>query len=158
MTCSNRTPAAVQAVGRTWINTPVKHRQQNKGVAVDCIHLIIGVGVEADVLDRPDPSYSPLLDYGRLPNPKRLIAGLEEHMLRLGDDEWGPADVVALGWSKRELPMHVALLAQFRTRTTMIQAYPYLRIDGEPRVREITYSADWPARAHSYWRFPRLVV
>jgi hypothetical protein len=161
-TCSNspapRSPALVQAVARSWIDTPLLHRQALKGVAVDCLHLMIETGVEADVLDRPSPDYSPLYDYGRLPNPNRLIAGLEAHMLPLRKDGWGPGDVVALSWGARDLPMHVAIMAEFRGRMTMIHAYPLLKIAGKRRVREMTYAADWPDRACSFWRYPRLVV
>ena len=158
MTSSSRSREAVQAVARTWIDTPVSHRQALKGVAVDCLHLMIETGVEADVLDRPSADYSPLYEYGRLPNPKRLIAGLEAHLLPLRKDEWGSGDVVALSWGARDLPMHVAIMAEFKGRPTLIHAYPLLRIKGKPRVREMTFGADWPERACSFWRYPRLVV
>ncbi len=152
-------------MARTWLDVEVKHRQRTREGGVDCINLVIEVGVEADVLDRPPPG-SPgdelLKDYGRLPNPKRLIAGLEAHMLQLHKDDVGPGDVVALSWGARDIPMHTAIFAEYKGRTTMILAYPLLRLEigdrTRPRVREFTYGSDWPDRACSWWRYPRLAV
>lgn len=94
---------------RKWIGTPYHHQQRLKGVGVDCVGLVIGVGLECDIL----PSYSedlfkPFSGYSRTPNPNKIIKALNLFMKPIDKNEACAGDV---GWIayRDSLPMHLAI-------------------------------------------------
>lgn len=149
------TPQAVSAEARTWIGTRVFHRNipPLKGAGVDCLGLILAVGFETGALARFD--WADVPEYGRLPNPKRLIEGCERYLVAIEPDQVGEGDVIALSWGiSRDLPMHLAIRTEYRGRDMIVHAHAKAI---PPRVVEHGYSAEWPLRFCSAWRYPELV-
>lgn len=147
------TPAVVIAEARTWLDVPVFHRGRTRAGGVDCLGLVICVGVAAGAVDAPDDPE--LEDYGRLPNPKRLVAGLDRRLVPIDKAEAGPADVLAFSWGLDGAPMHLAIMAEHRGRATIIHAFPLIV---PQRVVEMSFAADWPPRLCAAWRYPRVTV
>jgi cell wall-associated NlpC family hydrolase len=144
----------VAAEARSWCGTPVAHLGRTKGVGVDCLGLVALVGVAAGVLEGADFLAAYGGYYGRLPNPARLVEGLNTFLVRIADGERRSGDVGAFAWGARELPMHLAILAERKGRATLIHAHARAT---PPRVVEHGYAADWPARCCGWWRYPGLV-
>ena len=144
------TRAAVVAEARTWRDVPVRHMGRNREAGVDCLGLalLVGIGSGALVASIDEPDY-----YGRLPNPRRLVEGLARYMLPIALDQVGDGDVLALSWGLAGAPMHLAIRATWRERPTIIHGLALVR---PPRVVEMGYAAEWPDRACSAWRYPRL--
>jgi len=150
----------VVAEARRWINTPVKKYGRVLGRGVDCIGLGEEVGKATGAMDDPHWLDGPWAKYGSMPNPRHLLAALNTYLIRIGDDEWGDGDVAALAWVDARngvlLPMHMAIMSSdLFGRPNMIHAHARIR---RKRVVEHGYTAEWPRRAHSFYRYPKLVV
>lgn len=147
---------SVIAEARSWIGTPCKHLGRAKGVGVDCLGLIEGVGLAAGVLEAADFLADYGGYYGRLPNPKRLVAGLERHLARIDPRERRSSDILLLAWGDDAQPMHLAILAYLSGRETMIHAHGRAK---PPRVVEHGLVGEWarPGRCHGVFRYPGLV-
>lgn len=139
---------------RSLVGAPVIHRGRTRAGGVDCLGLIILSGVSAGVLDPPDEVNWPYAEYGRLPNPRRLVETLNHFLTPIDLKDAGPADVISISWGARDLPMHLAIRAEFEQRASMIHAYAVLR---PPRVVEISYAGDWVERTCGAWRYPGLI-
>jgi cell wall-associated NlpC family hydrolase len=64
----------VTAAARRWVGTPKHHHGARRGVACDCLGLIVGVGREFGLLDRNARGYSPN------PDEATVIAECEWHL------------------------------------------------------------------------------
>lgn len=149
--------AAVVAEARSWIGTPVKHQGRRKGVGADCLGLIEQVGLATGALPALPADYDGLVGgyYGRLPNPRRLVGGLDRFLAPVGlEDERRSSDVLLLSWGVGQLPMHLAILADHAGRPTMIHAHAKLK--PVARVVEHGFAAEWPLRLRGVYRFPAL--
>lgn len=142
---------AIIAEARAWLDAPVFHRGRSRVGGVDCLGLVIGVGVGSGALVEPGSIDVP--DYGQLPNPTRLVAGLARFMLAIDLADAGDGDVLAISWGARALPMHLAIRATYQGRATIIHAFPKAR---PARVVEMSFAGDWIERTCSAWRFPGL--
>lgn len=122
---------------RGWLGTPYRHQGRLKGLAVDCLGLVTEVGrsIGAGTYDR--------LDYGRLPNPRRMLAELRDHLEVIAVCDACPGDVLHISW--REHPMHLAI----RTPDGMIHAYAQV---GE--VVEHPIDVEWRGRIRFAYRYP----
>lgn len=133
------TREAIVAEARRWLGTPYRHKGRILGRAADCAAPIIctawALGFE----------YEEQLDYGRVPNPRRMIDELERNMIRVPVSEATDADVLHMSWKLR--PHHLAL----RTPVGILHAYNMI---DPPRVVEHTLSPDWAARIRGAYRFP----
>lgn len=147
------TRAEIVAEARTWIDAPMHHRGRSRKGGVDCLGLVIGAGVGSGGMRDPDEANWRYRDYGRLPHPGRLVETLDHFLIRIDKADAGPADVLALSWGARDLPMHLAIVGEFQGRLTIIHAYPHVR---PPRVIETTYAGDWVDRTCGAWRYPEL--
>lgn len=145
----------VVAEARSWVGTPYVHQHRTKGHAVDCVGLVIGVGLAAGVLPTWTPeAWAPHQSYGRAANPAHMSRAIEEFLLPLypADAAAAPDGTIAFMAWRRDLPMHVAILASMPDgRRTMIHAYPQAR-----RVVEHGFAAEWPDRVVSLWTYPGL--
>ena len=151
---------------RSWIGTPFRHQAKVKGHGVDCAQLIIGVGEACNELAMDDQVWRRFRGYGRLPNPRHMLDAMNTFMcnIDLGDHaptDWPllaaagyvwPGDVVWLSW-REDLPMHCAILGWAGERPTIIHALYDIG-----KCVEHGYVAEWPERAHSWWRFPGLAA
>lgn len=141
------------AAARSWMGTPYVHQHRTKGQAVDCVGLIIGAGLEADVLPTWSPEdWAPHSAYGRAPNPEHMSRAIRQFLSPLDLDraEAAPDSAVAfMGW-RDHLPMHLAIMATAPDgRRTMIHAFAHIG-----RVVEHGFDGEWPSRVVSWWRYP----
>lgn len=149
----NTEAEAVVAAARGWIGTPYVHQHRTRGVAVDCVGLVIGVGLEVGVLPTwSEEAWEPHRGYGRAPNPEHMGRAIRQFLepLDLPIDVAAPDGSIAfLGW-RRHLPMHLAILATAPDgRRMMIHAFEHIG-----RVVEHGFDAEWPGRVVSWWRYP----
>jgi len=71
--------ADVVAEARTWVGTPYQHQQRTRGLAVDCIGLVIGVARNLQLV----PVAFDVGGYARTPDGSTLMALASAHMRRL---------------------------------------------------------------------------
>ena len=103
------TRAQVVQTARSWIDTPYHHQARLKGVGVDCVGLVIGVGRELGMC-APDFDVEP---YARTPDGSSLMhqaGGLMRRLPRATELQPGMVIVVALGGE----PQHLGILAEYR--------------------------------------------
>lgn len=148
--------AAIVTAARGWISTPYVHQHRARGQAVDCVGLVIGVGLEAGVLDTwTEEAWEPHRNYGRAPNPEHMGRAIRQFLAPLDLDpaEAAPDGSVAfMGW-RDHLPMHLAIMATAPDgRRTMIHAFAHIG-----RVVEHGFDAEWPGRVISWWSYPGIL-
>lgn len=134
---------------RRWLGTPYQHQAVLRGVGVDCVGLIRGVGKALELWPVDDgAAWRRFAGYGRLPNPARMLEGMRE-FLRPLDGGPEPGAIAWLQW-RADLPMHLAIFGQdARGGLTLIHSY-----SEAGGVVEHALSPDWLARVHSVWRYP----
>ena len=157
---------AILAEARTWVGTPHIHQACEKGVGVDCAMLIRACGEACGVMKVADADMARFANYSRRPNPRRMTAALGTFLVSIESHQATLADVMYLDWNiNRNMPMHVAILAELgpagRKRPTMIHALarPGRFVDTKQpvgRVVEHGFTAEWPGRVVSWWRYPGL--
>lgn len=136
---------------RAWVGTPYRDKQRARGLGADCVGLIIGVGLETGLLPWDESVWSEFAGYSRTPNPRKMGRAIE-HFLRpiMVPPLEAPRDgsIAWMGW-RAELPMHLGIVATLGGRRTLIHAYQNVG-----RVVEHGFSAEWPGRVMSWWRYP----
>lgn len=143
--------AAVVAEARTWVKTPYEHQGRLKTRRVDCVGLIIGTGTELGLLDIDSASWKRFAGYARTPNPRMMGEAMAQWLvpLDLKRDEEAPDGCVGwFGW-RADMPMHLAIMATFEGRRTMIHAFGHVGA-----CVEHGFVAEWPGRVVSWWSFP----
>lgn len=142
---------AIVTAARSWVGTPFMHQQSLKGVGVDCVGVILGVGRELGLLEISPQEWAPFAAYTRQPNPARM----RKAMRRFLREDPTPADQLpglgSIGWFgwRAELPMHLAIVAEFEGRPTMIHAFEHMGKCVENTIDEI-----WRSRVDSWWQYP----
>lgn len=137
------------AEARKWVETPYLHQHAILGFGADCLAVVREPGIACDVLTWDEDLFEPFRAYGEQPNPRNVIGMLESFFVPV-EGEPLLADIVCLQW-RPNMPMHLALLSQFKSRRTLIHAW---RQHG--KVVEHGFAAEWPGMAHSWWRYPGL--
>lgn len=130
------TRAEILVEAREWIGTPFHHQGRIKGVGVDCVGLIYGVGQKFGLID------SDYTEYGREPHKNTLE---REAVLRvdwLGDIEPQPADILLMRFLRE--PQHVAIF----TGRNIIHAY-----SGIGKVVEHILDDKWRKRVVGVYGF-----
>ena len=145
----------VVAEARRWIGTPYVHQHRDLGFAVDCVGLVIGVGLGAGVLPTWSPeAWEPHQSYGQAPNPQHMGKAIAEFLNpidRYAGEAPPDGSVAFIGW-RSHLPMHLAIMATAADgRRTMIHAYSHVG-----KVVEHGFAAEWPDRVVSWWAYPGL--
>jgi NlpC/P60 family putative phage cell wall peptidase len=112
------------AEARSWIGTPYQHQGRLKGIACDCIGLVICTA-QALGLTRENP-----IDYGKRPDG-RLRFSLEQHVEPIPTSEAQAADILLFQWNA--VPLHVAIMTDGEH---MIHAYLPNRKVVESRIDE----------------------
>lgn len=101
------TRAEVVSEARSWIGTPWVHQHRTKGVAVDCVGLVIGVaralGIVAKDFD--------INGYSRAPDGT-LLARCSEVMRQVPRDAMRAGDVLVVATESD--PCHMGILADYR--------------------------------------------
>jgi cell wall-associated NlpC family hydrolase len=144
---------------RTWVGTPYHHQAQLKGVGVDCVGLILGVGKEAGFMGPDvDDRFAEFDGYSRVPNPRKMLKGMELFLDR-APFAWKPNTPPppgSIGWFqwRDDLPMHLAVIGETEDgRVTMIHAYSLA-----DRAVEHTLDDTWAQRINSVWVFRGSIV
>jgi len=135
---------------RRWLGTPYHHQAVVRGVGVDCVGLIRGVGHATGALPEDAEAWERFAGYSRIPNPRRMGEGMRQFLRPL---EFPPqcGDIAWLQW-RPDLPMHLAILASdCRGDSTLIHSY-----SEAGGVVEHGLSPEWLARVKSWWRYPML--
>ena len=143
----------VIAEARRWIGSPYVHQHRQRGHAVDCVGLVIGVGLAAEVLPTWTPeAWAPHASYGRAPNPAHMQKAIAKFLTPLDLDPMVAApdgSIAFMGW-REDLPMHLAIMSTAPDgRRTMIHAYAHVGA-----VVEHGFSEEWPGRVISWWSYP----
>lgn len=135
---------------RRWLRTPYHHQAVVRGVGVDCVGLIRGVGHATGALPEDKEAWARFGGYSRIPNPRRMGEGMRQ-FLRLVEGTPQPGDIAWLEW-RDDLPMHLAILASdTRGGATLIHSY-----SDAGGVVEHGLTPEWLARVKSWWRYPNL--
>jgi cell wall-associated NlpC family hydrolase len=147
-------PAAAEEIvreARSWVGTPYRHQGKVRGRAVDCVGLILGVGHALALLDISREEWATFAGYTRTPNPRKMGEAMELFLERLELEPGEEPPAGAIGWFgwRDELPMHLAIIARFEGRATMIHAYSHAE-----RCVEHGFVAEWPERVVSWWAYP----
>lgn len=136
----------IYAAAKTWIGTPFHHQGRVKGVGVDCLGLLVGVARELDLRDahgRPLADFD-ALDYGHMPDEKRLWRGLNECLnrekIRITNDELRPSQAIGL-FRIDGTARHLGIIGRQEGHFTLIHAYAPARKVVEHRLDEV-----WRAR------------
>jgi cell wall-associated NlpC family hydrolase len=93
---------------RTWIDTPFHHQARIKGVGVDCVGLVLGVGKKFGLFDKDFD----VRGYAKVPDGRSLMGIAETVMRRITYEEMQPGDVIMLRFSRD--PQHVGIIGNYR--------------------------------------------
>lgn len=146
-------PELIIAEARSWVGTPYHHQAVVKRVGVDCVGLILGVGMAVGLMPADTMvrfSQAGLGGYSRTPNPNRMRKGMELFLQPLPLSAGADPSPGMIGWFewRQELPMHLGIVAEFEGRLTMIHAFSIAR-----RCVENTLDEEWRSRVNSWWAF-----
>lgn len=130
----------VLAEARTWLGTPFRHQGRVKGVGVDCLGLVVGVGRSLG-LSQADGT-----GYPRQPDGRALLSGLDAAYVPLPLGQQRAGDILVL--RIRREPQHLALVTE---RGGMIHVHAAVG-----RVVETGLDAGWAARLVAAYRYPGL--
>lgn len=158
--------AEIVAAARELVGVKLFHQGRTAAGGVDCLGVILVAGEASGAL----PGGLVIPDYGRLPNPHRLVANMDAAAIRLVDHdalsfepktpparqaqgEYDDGDILGMSWGLRGAPMHLGIATTFQGRRMIVQANPGLQ-----RVTEAGFAGAWSGAFCVAWRFPNLVV
>lgn len=115
---------------RTWIGTPYVDKGRKKGVAGDCLAILIGPGHELDITQFDTNQYT------RRPKPKLLLEMADKQMIRQNRTRANLkfGDIVLMKFRKR--PMHFGILADSETPFSLIHSSAEIGFCCEHRLDE----------------------
>jgi len=142
--------AAIVTEARRWMGTPYHHQAALRGVGVDCVGLIRGVGFACGVLPPLHEEWKRFNAYGRLPSPRRMAEGMRTFLVPIEDGWQLPGDIAWIQW-REDMPMHLAILADGERGPTIIHSLSHAK-----RVVEHSLTLEWVDRVSSWWRYPGL--
>lgn len=110
----------------TWTDTPYAHQGRLRGVACDCIGLVIGTarGLGLEIPEIPA--------YGRRPDGS-LLGALDANLVPIPLDQAQGGDIVLFAWAS--VPVHVGILTD---ADTVLHAYLPNRRVVQMRIDEKT--------------------
>lgn len=103
--------ASVVAEALEWLGTPYRHQGSRKGVACDCLGLVLGVWREiyGHELEQPGP-YAP--DWAEATQQERLLDGLRRHLLEKPVAAMAAGDLIVFRWRPHLPAKHAAILTE----------------------------------------------
>lgn len=103
--------ASVVAEALEWVGTPYRHQGSRKGVACDCLGLLLGVWRETygNELDRPGP-YAP--DWAEATDQGCLLDGLRKYMREKPVASMAAGDLIVFRWRPHLPAKHAAILTE----------------------------------------------
>lgn len=137
---------AIVEEARGWEGTPYMHQQRTRGRGVDCVGLILGVGLALEVMTFSAAAWRPFARYGRLPNPDRFMRGVEAFLAPGAGLLHG--SVVVMQW-REDMPMHLGIIEETGAGWYLIHAFEH-----RSRCVRHVLDRDWAKRVHSHWLYP----
>lgn len=134
---------------RTWLGTKWSHQASLKGVATDCIGLIVGVGRALGLLGEFDQHAPEFRGYGMTPKPLMLLAAADRFLDRIQVTQVRPGDIYVMRFQRD--PTHFAILTSIDNvdgNDTIIHAYTQAR-----QVVEHGIDETWRGRVLRAYRF-----
>lgn len=107
MSTDTNTATAIVSEARLWLGTPWQHQQRQRGLAVDCAGLIIGVGKALGLVD----AGFDIADYSRMPDGT-LLAICADHLDRVPRAELAPGHVLVM--AMEDEPQHLGIVGDYR--------------------------------------------
>lgn len=144
-------PDKIVKEARSWVGTPYHHQAATKRYGVDCVGLIVGVGKSLAYFGTDfDDLFRQFDGYSRTPNPVKMRRGLELFLEPAGLDKNQIPTPGLIGWFewREDLPMHLAIFAEFAGRPTMIHSFKPVG-----RCVEHTLDETWRGRINSFWKY-----
>lgn len=121
---------------RSWLDTPYRHQGRLKGVAVDCVGLVLGVCKELGLECSDVEGYSRRPDGTLLPEMRRQTANVDPGQQQAGD-------LIVFHWNHD--PLHLGILT---SPDTMIHAFALVR-----KVTEHRLDDKWLRQLSCYRKF-----
>lgn len=145
----------IVAEARSWVGTRYVHQHRAKGLAVDCVGLILGVGAATGALAISREDWAPYANYSKTPNPAKMREAMARFLVRVDLPAATPAPDGCIGWIqwREDLPMHLAIMATFEERRTMIHSFEHAG-----GCVEHGFVPPWPERVGSWWRYPGMAL
>ena len=134
------------AEARTWIGTPYVHQAAVKGVATDCLGMILGLWAYRYGEPAKDvPSYS--ADWGEPQQDERLWRSALDHFGDVTDQPMAPGQVILFRMRDGWVAKHLGVIAEVGDCPTFIHAY------AGHGVTESPLSAPWARRIVARFEF-----
>lgn len=107
----DRMATAVVSAALDWVGTPYRHQGSRKGVACDCLGLVLGVWREVygRELEPPGP-YAP--DWAEATEQERLLDGLRRHFEEKPISHMAAGDLIVFRWRSHLPAKHAAILIE----------------------------------------------
>jgi NlpC/P60 family putative phage cell wall peptidase len=145
------TIAEVEKQARLYVGTPFRHQGRIRGLAIDCVGLVVCVGEDLGLLDRAG---TPILrtdypDYAAQPTDSFVLQEFRRRLnIRLPGEPIEPGDLLAIRMP--DLACHAAAVVDRAGCLYMVHAY-----DSGPRqCVEHILSKAWRSRIVGVFRFP----
>lgn len=107
----DRIAASVVSVALEWVGTPYRHQGSRKGVACDCLGLVLGVWREIYGRDLEPPGpYAP--DWAEATEQERLLDGLRRHFEDKPIAAMAAGDLIVFRWRPHLPAKHAAILIE----------------------------------------------
>lgn len=129
---------------KTWINTPYVHQARLKGVGVDCLGVIIGVGKNLALTQYDDCN-----DYGMIPLGNKMKKMLEDH-----------PDLISIEPSKKQIgDIGLFTFSRFPQHLGIISDVGVIHSSQEmKRCLETQLSANSDMRLIAIYRFAKVAI
>lgn len=121
------TRAEIVAEARTWKGTPWQHQGRLKGVAADCVGVVVKTGEAVGLVSA---AWANRTDYGRHPQPLKMKAGLEQVFDRVPREDMKAGDILWLRIGDNA--QHLGILTADGTRPTLLHAVNYRAFEELP--------------------------
>lgn len=137
----------IVSLARSWLGTTWQHQACLKGVACDCIGLVVGVAKE---LGLPEAlawlSDAEFRGYSPLPNVDKLQRACAKYLERIPVNAMELGDIPLMTFAKE--PMHFGIISQVYPRWLMVHAYATIGY-----VVENGIDAKWQRRIVGAYRY-----
>lgn len=131
---------------RSWIGTPYVHQAAVKGVATDCLGLILGLWTYRYGAPATDvPAYT--ADWGEPQQDERLWRSAQDHFRDVTDQPMAPGQIMLFRMREGWVAKHLGVLAKTGDTPTFIHAY------AGHGVTESPLSAPWARRIVARFEF-----
>jgi hypothetical protein len=99
---------------RSYIGTPFKHQGREKGVAIDCLGVVLGVAVALDLVDLTEREMQVLSQYRLVPNVPEMLRLLKIKVIEEGECEVGA--IAHVSWDRNSPAYHTGIVTDYGTK------------------------------------------